>query len=252
MSFRTLPLVTLHYPHDSVDVWRDDHYNVMTIDPAVSKNLQITIRKRSVLTGVVVAVIMLQVDFGKQAKDAAQTSNFVWLSNYFDTFLHFSKECHIILIERQQVTKNTKVMMIAQHLVSYFVLRLKNNPKRTLIYEVDARLKTHIFNGPKGELVKPWAVNFSLTLLHMRKDVASLQRFNQLSRIQDACDNICMEEAFFTLNNLPTRLQEPVYKYLNFVATAGLPPAKKKKKSEGKKGSPWGGVPMWLKKKRGS
>ena len=202
----------LHYPHDKQPpIWKEDYYQVAGIDPAVKSNLCFWIERRYVLTGRVETLIAKHKAFDDLPEGL---SPHAWITKFFDIYFALFNQCHMVLIEKQQVTENIKGMLIGQDIIAYFITKLRNNPLCTLIYEVNSRMKTHEFAGPTGPDVKPWAVAFVIELLALRKDSFSIQLMHTFPRVQDSCDIKLMIEAFFKHHSLATQLSQQAVKCL--------------------------------------
>lgn len=222
---------TLHYCHDKGPIdWKEDYYQVLGIDPAIKRNLCWWIKRRYVLTGKTVKVAAHHTAFDKLPTGV---TSHAWITKYFDQFYNLINECHIMLVERQQVVASRKGMLIGQTILVYLLTRYRNNRLRSLIYEVDPKLKTSIFGGPSGEHVKLWTKHFVFDLLGAKQDTDSLNTMWSFPRPQDSCDVIAMIEAFFYEHKLPTCLRDEVVKFLSQEAYKKLAADEARKGNEG-------------------
>ena len=127
---------------------------------------------------------------------------FETLTDFFNKNIELLEKCSIFIME-QQLTKNLIVYRIAQHVISFFIIKL-NNGKR-IFYEIDARLKERI--GYKNEksttkkkndqkLIKTWSIDKAYELCKKRNDEFSINILNKSKKKDDLADVICQLQAF--------------------------------------------------------
>lgn len=146
----------VHIPGGRLPVWSGTSYQVVGIDPAIKRNLGLWVERRDVTNLKITNILAELINF-EHIIDAG--GSFVtYLTEYLDRYLDVFMACHLILIELQEVSLNTRVMLVAQHLVSYFCLRLARSPCQPMIIEVDSHLKSHLLNSPNvQQFVLAWS-----------------------------------------------------------------------------------------------
>jgi len=199
---------TLYYPHTthiSNRIWDQDHYQLISIDPA-KKNYAFRIEKRY-HSGKITTIAFDKTQIEEIIDDGKITicNTYKVLSNFLDKFEMFYKHCHFIIIERQ-LPQNYKATRIAQHTLSYFMLKLTNSPLLPSFIEINPKLKGKILGAPKNindKQLKYWAIEKGTAILHARNDTFALQILNKFKNKQDdLCDTICQAEAFIIYSNL--------------------------------------------------
>ena len=220
----TIAMAFAHNPHGKQPEWKQNYYQVAAIDPGAKKNTGLRIQRRY-LNGQIVQQVAVLIDFSAVIKEGG--SVVVWLTKYLDQYLKYFMECHMILIEDQQIGVNSKALPIAQFLVTYFCLRLENSPMRPMIYEVSSKVKSqHLGVGylkgkpPKGKgrtVVKKETRVMMKTLLRARNDETTLALVSNAARCQDLLDAEAMIEAFFLMQGLQTALTKDQLQWLQSV-----------------------------------
>lgn len=196
--------VFAHNPTGRKPEWKEDYYQVASIDPGAKQHTGLWIERRY-LTGAIVTLLITLADFSSAVDSGG--SFVMYLINSLDQYLPLFMECHMILIEHQQIGKNSKVLLVGQHLLTYFCMRLQHSKRNPIIYEVSSRVKSQQFGlkGKRTEIKKQTRLIMK-ALLRGRKDEASLQTVCKAARCQDLLDAKSMIEAFFILQRLPTAL----------------------------------------------
>lgn len=169
-----------------------DEISICSIDPGKTNfAIRIECRKRDGTINVLLYELV-----------ALGNNYFEKLTDYFNEHINLLKKCTIFLMEHQLV-KNIDVFRIAQHVLSYFIIRL-NNGKR-LFYEINPRLKERI--GYKDEknatvknssqkLIKTWSINKAYELCNERNDLLSKRILDVSKKKDDLADVICQMQAF--------------------------------------------------------
>jgi hypothetical protein len=209
---------TIYTTHSSTQPspsWREDYYQVLSIDPA-RKNYALRIERRylrsqqgQVVSGRIIPLAFEKVSIVMETdKETLNSEAFFRLTTFLDKYEHLYAGTHIFVIERQ-LPQNYKATRIAQHTLTYFMLKLKDSPLRPLIVEVDPQLKGRQLGAPKGigdKQLKDWAVQQALELLQYRSDSESLKLLQQIKKKDDLADTICQIEALFKYWQLPITL----------------------------------------------
>jgi len=133
-------------------------------------------------------------------------------SMLLDRYINLIYNCHLIIIERQ-LSKNYKMVRFSQHIISYLIVKLMNNPCKTVILEVDSKLKSRQLAAPKGlnaKEIKKWAIQLADRILKARQDQKSLSIIKSAkSKKDDLSDTVIQIEAIFSYFDLPiTQLPE--------------------------------------------
>ena len=184
---------------------------VLSIDPAI-KNFALRIESRR-NDGLIRGIAFLRSDVSDTSPQAKKDiENTLLCSRVYErisTLLDSHREeylkCHIVVIERQ-LPQNYPLVRVSQHVISYFLIKLKNTPLLPLVIEVNSSLKTRQLGAPKGlneRQTKLWAVEHALRLLSWRNDVASIALIQKSKKKDDLADTICQIEALFSYWKLP-------------------------------------------------
>lgn len=202
---------TLYYPHNtsiSERVWTDNYYQFVSIDPAI-KNFAFRIERRYHSGQIkTVAFDKFKINCIKEDNGNIICDTYNLLTSFLDKFEQFYKGCHFIIIERQ-LPQNYKATRIAQHTISYFLIKLTNSYLLPSIIEIDPKLKGKVLGAPKNitdKQLKSWAVEKATIMLNERNDDFALDVFRKFKNKQDdLADTICQIEAFCiysSLNNI--------------------------------------------------
>ena len=204
---------TVYYPHSIPSTerkWTQPYYQVVSIDPA-RKNYALRIERRY-HNGWITPVVFDKASIASIVQEGNTTicNTYEMLTEFLNKYAQFYDDCHFIVIERQ-LPQNYQATRIAQHSISYFSIRLHNNPLLPSIIEVDPKLKGKILGAPKNigdKQIKTWAVEKARALLTIRRDEFSLQVLDHFRNKQDdLSDTVCQLEALFICwGLLPTQV----------------------------------------------
>jgi hypothetical protein len=105
--------------------------------------------------------------------------------------------CHVLIMERQ-LPINYKAVRISQHILTYFLIKMKNLPQLPMIFEINSTLKTkeHGIKHLNAHGVKAWSIEYALNILNSRNDVDSLNIINKSKKKDDLADTVTQIEAF--------------------------------------------------------
>lgn len=198
---------TIHSCHP--DIRRAGKMNeiiVVSIDPA-TKNfaMRIEIRNKDKVT----PLVFIKTSFLTESSDEEGKVNILYasISTFLNKYFEYYMKSSYIIIERQPPI-NYKSVRISQHLISYFLLILRDSALNPVIVEVDPHLKAKMLNGPKGigkRELKKWSRNTAREISTIRGDLFSLDVMNKAKgKEDDLADTICQIEAFFKLIGLPS------------------------------------------------
>ena len=206
-------LYTIHHCHNTLEPiqWntRSDYYRIMSIDPG-KKNFCFRIEMRNLITKKIMTEVFEKIDLiGSQNTDRV-TVDYVNrnVMLILDKYMHLILNCNIVIIERQ-LSINYKMVRFSQHIISYLMIRLMDNSLKTVILEIDSKLKTKQLRAPKSlgaKETKLWAIEKATELLTLRNDNVSINIMNkaQKSKKDDLADTVVQIEAVFKLFGLLT------------------------------------------------
>lgn len=220
---------TAYNPHTiplSERNWSQDYYRILSIDPGI-KNFGIRIEDRPRLksNSLITTKLFQRLTLSSLSPSLSSDSiinndnlSFIYdiITNFLDQHLDLIKSCHFIIFERQ-LPINYRTVRVSQHLLSYFLLHLKNSPLLPIILEIDPKLKSKQLGAPSGlndKQIKDWSVEKALYLLELRKDSFAIDIINKernhrgKKKPDDLADTVCQIEALFSYLNLP--LTEPI------------------------------------------
>src|SRR5579863_4251145 len=113
-----------------------------------------------------------------------------------DKYEKLIANCDLVIIERQ-LPINYRMVRFSQHIITYLTIKLRDNTCKTVIIEIDPRLKTQQF-GIKGldkRGVKKWAIEKANEILTLRDDQASLNIIKKAkSKKDDLSDTVVQVE----------------------------------------------------------
>ena len=181
---------------------------VISIDPGI-RNLAIRVESRGSRSNSypiqTLVFDKLHIRDDERKTDDMTDRLYLLVTNFLDQYLEIFKTCHIMIIERQ-LSVNYKCVRISQHIISYFMIHLKNLPPLAMIFEVDPKLKgkelgasTHL--NERG--LKQWSVDYCRELLIKRKDDLGLKLFNKQKKKDDVGDVTIQIESLFSYLGWP-------------------------------------------------
>lgn len=134
-------------------------------------------------------------------------------NKYYSRFLeifnanwNLFKTCHIVIMERQ-LPWNYKAVRISQHILTYFMIHLKDLPQYPLIFEINSTLKSKQLGAKhlNSHAIKSWSVDFARDILVSRNDQFALNILNKKgAKKDDLADTVTQIEAFFSYMKWPT------------------------------------------------
>lgn len=208
-----------YYPHDTPikeRKWTDNFRQFISIDPA-RKNLGFRIERRSRGTGGTGGVFgaIETLAFNKiSIEEITVNDNITYnntyenLTKFLDDHEEYYDDVHYVILERQ-LPENYKATRIAQHIISYFSIKLHNRKLCPSIIEVAPQLKGRMLNVPKGtnaKELKKWAVVEAREILTDRDDEFALNVLDFYSKkADDLSDTVLQLEAilrYWQQNNI--------------------------------------------------
>ena len=200
---------TAYNPH-SINLenrnWTDP-IKVISIDPGI-RNLALRVESRGIHGNYPIKTLvfdMLHIKEEERKLVGNVDQLFLYITNFLDQYLKIFKESHIMIIERQLPT-NYRAVRISQHIITYFLMNLKDLPQLAMIMEIDPKLKGRELGASKHlneRGIKVWSVEYSQSLLTKRQDWNGLEKLNKSKKKDDLADTICQIEALFSFNKWP-------------------------------------------------
>src|SRR6185437_6753986 len=131
------------------------------------------------------------------------------LFSFLDLTKPFFDDIDYVVIERQ-IPINYARVRVSQHMITYYMMKLQDRPKRPMIIEVDPRLKGKMLGSPRGineKALKDWACGEAKKICLARGD----QRRHDMIKARkgrkkeddDIADTIVQLEALCMLWGLP-------------------------------------------------
>ncbi len=198
------------YCHDTPKTrrrWNGDYIQILAIDPA-RINLALRVERRYLSgpkRGDIETILFFKKDFSK--------TTFVSIIEEFDQYKDIFLETHVFIIERQM--KKIEMLLIMQHLLTYFMVITKNSPLCPDIIEISAKVKGKqlgydITNSKneKGKVIKKWSSQLARKMLEEREDWYGLEVMDywllkehtkNKRKDDDLADTICMCECYFQI-----------------------------------------------------
>lgn len=193
--------------------WTDDHYLVVSCDPAI-KNFAMRIEKRF-KNGSIVLVACEKVDFSESTK--IKWTKYEQLHNFLDKYREIFLDAHIFVVERQ-LPKSFQAMKMSHYALGYFIslrnyFRTGTNDPDSLkrytgpvVMDISSTQKGHQLGSPKGckkNWLKKWSALRAVQLFEARKDYKSLDMILTMKKKDDVADTAMQIEALFRILKLP-------------------------------------------------
>ena len=178
---------------------------VISIDPAI-RNLAIRVESRSIISDSepirTIVFDKLRIKDSERELENHNDKLYFLVTEFLDQYREIFKTCHLVIVERQ-LAINNKASRISQHILTYFMLLLRNLPQSAWVIEIDPKVKGKRL-GASGHLnergLKQWSVDECKRLLHKRKDHDGLEILEKhKKKADDLADCVCQIEAFFSL-----------------------------------------------------
>lgn len=183
------PMLVFYNPHSipltQRDWSKDPYLQICTFDPA-KKNLGIRVERR--YENKVETVILERVDLTRYSEI------FVALTEVLNMNFELFSKSHIVGIEIQ-LYFNPIVARVQQHILTYFLMRMKDLPHLPLIMDVNSKLKGNILGAPKGCDLKKWAPEKAIELFQQRGDQMGMKLLTSERKQDDRADVTLMAEA---------------------------------------------------------
>ena len=162
------------------DIGKSTH--VISVDPA-AKNFAIFIQQRKPVNKTLVL------------EKFPPFSTFTELTENLERYREIYERCDLLIIERQ-LPRNYTAVRIAQHVMSYFLIKF-----RCAIVEVDAKLKNRLIRNQAGQdaaqgkqkSIKQQSIDYAKSIC----DPETRAMIEKYKKQDDLCDAICQCEAVF-------------------------------------------------------
>lgn len=184
--------------------------NVISIDPGI-RNLALRVESRGIRSSSypikTLVFDKLHIKDSERSLDGNTDSLYSMVNEFLDQYLPIFKTCHMMIIERQ-LPFNLKATRISQHIITYFMIHLKNIvPSLPKIFEIDPKLKgrelgasTHL--NERG--LKQWSVDHAKSLLTKRQDYEGLEILRKhKKKADDLADTLVQIESLFSFQKWP-------------------------------------------------
>ena len=187
------PPFALFSSHDlEAPVQRNENIIVTSIDPGIV-NCGVYINCTNTETGEMKSLYLTKLQFNKE--DNHYISSLKILDDLERKNKFFSSS-HYIVIESQMAVSYDNTRM-AQHLITYFTTRYRNEGNRPVVIEFNSQSKTRLLDCPKG-MKKPeykkWCHEKAISLLESR-NLKSEEKFIKLlkssKKADDMGDSVC-------------------------------------------------------------
>lgn len=212
---------TIHHCHTTQQPieWnsRSDYYRILSIDPG-KRNFCFRIEVRDLINKKILVEAFEKIDLIGSDPDGKVRVDYIFRNTtlLLDKYYALINSSHLVIIERQ-LHINYKMVRFSQHIITYLMLRLRDNYNKTVIMEIDSTLKTRELSAPRGlnkNEVKKWSIEKADALLRSRNDVQSLNIIRKSkTKKDDLSDTVVQIEAVFHFFGLP--LTEDYYELIN-------------------------------------
>jgi hypothetical protein len=207
--------------------WKNEEYiQILSVDPAIL-NFALRVERRyftGLKEGNVETILFWKKDFTK--------NTFVEIFKELERYSNVYLNTHVFIVEKQMKRKD--MLMIMQHILTYFMTKTKNYPLLPDIVEISAKVKGKQLGfiidnktnstknserkgakkgekkvkGEKGKEIKKWSINIAMEMLEERKDDFGLdvmeywlskEHILKVRKIDDLADCVIMIEAYFQI-----------------------------------------------------
>lgn len=173
------------------------------IDPAV-KTCALRIVKNNLDTGIIETKVQTLLDFTTTYENEFGSEGTTYYGkcwDMLDEYLPYFLKAHYIIIEHQYYSvASEKVIRIAQHIISYFLLNTQNQGNRPLLIEIDPKLKTTMLGlatskklKKEGKKLKIETTKIAMNILRERNEEDIAESIEKLSKRDDHGDTICYD-----------------------------------------------------------
>ena len=186
--------------------WNQDYRQFVSIDPG-EKNIAMRIEKKY-FDGRTEPIVYIKENINIDNKGSGMCSVFENLYKFLDQYYPYYLESHFFIIEKQLKCNKETIIEIAQSIIMYFIIKLRDSILVPHIIKMDAKIKYHKMH-PKGanhELIskklKAWGVEEAKRLFIESGDTDSLKILDTHSKKDDLADVKLQIEAFCKIKGL--------------------------------------------------
>jgi len=130
----------------------------------------------------------------------------------------FFSSSHYIVIESQMAISYDNTRM-GQHLISYFITKLRDKGNRPLVIEFNSQSKTRLLECPKGmkkPQYKKWCKEKAIEILKNREEESEnkfIEILEKTKKADDMGDSICQLHAWLmVMNGEAVKVPKPFFK----------------------------------------
>lgn len=184
---------TIFNPHHQEPRWTTGMVRVISIDPG-RDHLGIRVDIRNTDLSYCRVELFELIDLGKDFLGI-----FLNLTDYLESRKSLFQTANYCVIERQ-MPQNYIMMRVAQTIITYMYLILKDLSHLPLILEVDTKLKGKVLGfdlEPKDIKIKSWGTKKAKEFLERYQDLESIRIMNSAKRMQDLADTVIQVDALF-------------------------------------------------------
>lgn len=196
------PFATFNAHDLDAPVLRNDNMIIVSIDPGIV-NCGIYVVCFNTKTNKYKSLYLSRLEFNKGENH--YVSSMKILDELEEKEKYFSS-AHYIIIESQMAVSYDNTRM-AQHLITYFISKIRNKGNRPLVIEFNSQSKTRLLGCPKG-MKKPdykkWCREKAIQILKDRNDESEtkfIKCIQTAKKADDMGDSICQLYAWMMVFN---------------------------------------------------
>lgn len=208
------------HSHES-PIMNNDNIIITSVDPGI-KNCGVYVNCFNTTTKENTSILLTRLDFSKSNEDNHYVSCIKQLDDLEKQHQYFSKS-HYIVIESQMTISYDNTSM-GQHLITYFMTKLKNRGNMPHVIEFNSQAKTRMLGCPKGmkkQQYKRWCKQKAIEFLGTRRNQEHEEVFSRkiktATKGDDMGDTVCQCYAWIMLLEGDNKPQLPVKEDEDFV-----------------------------------
>lgn len=208
------------HSHES-PVMNNDNIIITSVDPGI-KNCGVYVNCFNTKTKDHTSILLTRLDFSKSTEDNHYVSCVKRLDELEKQHEYFSKS-HYIVIESQMTISYDNTRM-GQHLITYFMTKLKNRGNMPHVIEFNSQAKTRMLGCPKGmkkQQYKRWCKQKAIEFLSSRSNQEHEKEFSRqiktATKGDDMGDTVCQCYAWIMLLEGDNKPHLPVKENEDFV-----------------------------------
>ena len=202
VGFSKPPFASFNPHTRAAPVMRNENLIITSIDPGIV-NCGIYVCYVNTNTGETTSLYLARLEFNKEENHYISSSKI--LDELEETEKYFSSS-HYIIIESQMSISYDNTRM-GQHLITYFINKLKDKGNRPLVIEFNSQSKTRLLDCPKGMKkvdYKKWCREKAISLLEERKSKKEekfIMCLQGMKKGDDIGDAVCQFYAWMKVMN---------------------------------------------------